>query len=325
MDKKVLEYDVAILGGGPAGLSAGVYAARAALKCAVIDITMFGGQPSNYADIENYLGFPEIGGFELSEKFEEHFNKFGAEKYPMQEIISVNLISNPKIIETKEYIFKSKTIILAMGAGPKKLGIPGEKEYTGRGVSYCAVCDGAFYKDKEVAVIGGGNTAVEEGIYLTRFAKKVYIIHRRDTFRADKILVKRAQENPKIEFIYDTIPLEIHGSAAAAQTGIGGDKVNCIVLKNVKTDEVTKLNIDGVFPFIGVIPNTELVNGQIKQDGYGFILTDERMAASEAGVFAAGDIRTTPLRQVITAVSDGAVSASYAAKYIEENALSTIS
>ena len=321
MDKKVLEYDVTILGGGPAGLSAGVYAARAALKCAIVDITMFGGQPSNYADIENYMGFPEIGGFELSEKFEEHCNKFGADKYPMQEIVSVDLTSNPKTVETQEYIFKSKTVILAMGAGPKKLGIPGEKEYTGRGVSYCAVCDGAFYKDKEVAVIGGGNTAVEEGIYLTRFAKKVYIIHRRDTFRADKILVKRAEENPKIEFIYDTIPLEIHG---APSEGIGGGKVNGIVLKNVKTDKVTTLNIDGVFPFVGVIPNTELVNGQIKQDAYGFIVTDERMAASEPGVFAAGDIRTTPLRQVITAVSDGAVSATYAAKYIEESILSAV-
>ncbi len=321
MDKKVLEYDVTILGGGPAGLSAGVYAARAALKCAIVDITMFGGQPSNYADIENYMGFPEIGGFELSEKFEEHCNKFGADKYPMQEIVSVDLTSNPKTVETQEYIFKSKTVILAMGAGPKKLGIPGEKEYTGRGVSYCAVCDGAFYKDKEVAVIGGGNTAVEEGIYLTRFAKKVYIIHRRDTFRADKILVKRAEENPKIEFIYDTILLEIHG---APSEGIGGGKVNGIVLKNVKTDKVTTLNIDGVFPFVGVIPNTELVNGQIKQDAYGFIVTDERMAASEPGVFAAGDIRTTPLRQVITAVSDGAVSATYAAKYIEESILSAV-
>ena len=321
MDKKVLEYDVTILGGGPAGLSAGVYAARAALKCAIVDITMFGGQPSNYADIENYMGFPEIGGFELSEKFEEHCNKFGADKYPMQEIVSVDLTSNPKTVETQEYIFKSKTVILAMGAGPKKLGIPGEKEYTGRGVSYCAVCDGAFYKDKEVAVIGGGNTAVEEGTYLTRFAKKVYIIHRRDTFRADKILVKRAEENPKIEFIYDTIPLEIHG---APSEGIGGGKVNGIVLKNVKTDKVTTLNIDGVFPFVGVIPNTELVNGQIKQDAYGFIVTDERMAASEPGVFAAGDIRTTPLRQVITAVSDGAVSATYAAKYIEESILSAV-
>ncbi len=315
MEKKVLEYEVIILGGGPAGLSAGVYAARGALKTAIVDITMFGGQPSNYADIENYMGFPEIGGFELSEKFEEHCDKFGAEKFPMQEIVSVNLMSNPKVVETKEYIFKSKSVILAMGASPKKLEIPGEKEFTGRGVSYCAVCDGAFYKDKDVAIIGGGNTAVEEGIYLTKFAKKVYIIHRRDTLRADKILVKRANENPKIEFIYDTIPLEIQGE----------EKVKSIVLKNVKTDMITNLNIDGVFPFIGVVPNTELINGQVQQDKYGFVITDETMKTSESGVFAAGDIRTTPLRQVITAVSDGAVSAVYAAKYIEESALSKIS
>ena len=308
MDKKVYEYDVVILGGGPAGLSAGVYAARSALKCAIIDITMFGGQPSNYADIENYMGFPEIGGFELSEKFEEHCSKFGADKFPMQEILSVNLISEPKVIETSEFLFQSKAVILAMGAAAKKLEIPGEKEYIGRGVSYCAVCDGAFYKNKTVAVIGGGNTAVEEGIYLTKFAKKVYIIHRRDTLRADKILVNRAKMNEKIEFIYDTIPTEI----------LGEDKVKIILIKNVKNENITNLEVDGIFPFIGVVPNCELVNGQVKQDGNGFIITDETMSASIPGIFAAGDIRTTPLRQVITAVSDGAVSAVYAARYIEE-------
>lgn len=314
MDKKVLEYDVTILGGGPAGLSAGVYAARGELKTAIVDITMFGGQPSNYADIENYMGFPEIGGFELAEKFEEHCDKFGAQKFPMQEIVSVDVVSTPKIIETKEYVFKSKTIILAMGASPKKLGINGEKEFTGRGVSYCAVCDGAFYKDKAVAVIGGGNTAVEEAIYLTKFAKKVYIIHRRDTLRADKILVNRAKANEKIKFIYDTVPLEVQGS----------EKVENLVIKNVKTEEVTDLKTDGIFPFIGVVPNTELINGQLEQDKYGFILTDERMMSSVGGVFAAGDIRNTPLRQVITAVSDGAVSAVYAAKYIEESLSVTV-
>ncbi len=312
MSKKVYEYDIVILGGGPAGLSAGVYAARSALKCAIIDITMFGGQPSNYADIENYMGFPEISGFELSEKFEEHCDKFGADKFPMQEIVSIDLISNPKIVETKEYIFKSQAVILAMGAAPKKLDISGEKEYTGNGVSYCAVCDGAFYKDKIVAIVGGGNTAVEEGIYLTKFAKKVYIIHRRDTLRADKILVNRAAANEKIEFVYDTIPLEIQGEA----------KVKSLVLKNVKSGHVTNLEVDGVFPFIGVVPNTELINGQIQQDEYGFIITDERMETSVTGVFAAGDIRRTPLRQVITAVSDGAVSAVYAAKHIEKAAVS---
>ena len=308
MSKKMLDYDVVILGGGPAGLSAAVYASRCALSTAIIDVTMFGGQPSNYADIENYIGFPMISGFELSEKFEEHSDKFGADKYPMQEILKVDLVSNPKIIETSEYTFNAKSVILAMGASPKKLGIKGESEFFGKGVSYCAVCDGAFYRDKEVVIIGGGNTAVEEGIYLTKFAKKVYIVHRRDKFRADKILVNRAEANDKIEFVYDTVPVEIKGE----------EKVTSIVLKNVKSDKITELKIDGIFPFIGVVPNTDLINGQLKQDENGFILTDTTMHTSVNGVYAAGDIRNTPLRQVITAVSDGAVSAVYASKYIEE-------
>lgn len=305
MNRKTLKFDVTILGGGPAGMGAGIYAARGSVKCAIIDTTMFGGQPANYLEIENYIGFPLIGGYDLSEKFEEHADKFGVEKYPMQEILSINLTSNPKIIETKEYIFEAQSIIIACGARFKKLGIKGEKEFNGRGVSYCAVCDGAFFKDKIIAVIGGGNTAVEEGIYLTRFAQKVYIINRSDKLKADKILQEKAFANEKIEFLYNAEPTEI----------IGDEKVNSIII--TQNGENTTLNVDGVFPFIGLTPNVELINGQLKQDPQGFIITDETMQTSIEGVFAAGDIRTTPLRQVITATSDGAVSAVHALKYLE--------
>lgn len=307
MTKQVLEFDILILGGGPAGMSAGVYAARGAVKTAIVDISMFGGQPSNYLEIENYIGFPIIGGYDLSEKFEEHADKFGVEKFPFQEIQSIDLIANPKIIETTDKIFKTKSIIITTGANPKKLDIKGEAEFTGRGVSYCAVCDGAFFKDKEIAVIGGGNSAIEEGIYLTRFAKKVHIINRRNELKADKILQQKAFENEKISIVYNTSPIEIKGS----------DKVEGIVLSNSETQETSELKIDGVFPFIGLTPNISLINGQLQQDSSGFIVTDENMRTSIEGVFAAGDVRTSPLRQVITATSDGAIAAVNAIKYVE--------
>ena len=306
-EKKKLQYDVLILGGGPAGLSAAIYAARGAAKTAIIDISMFGGQPSNYLELENYPGFGKIGGYDMMEKFEEHAGMFDIDKYPMQEIEKIDLVSTSKIIETKENIFESKTVIIATGAQAKKLGIKGEKEFTGRGISYCAVCDGAFYKDKIIAVIGGGNAAVEEGCYLTKFAKKVYIIHRRDTLRADKIEQERAFKNEKVEFIFDTIPLEIQGT----------DNVENLVIKNVKTNEISNLKADGVFPYIGFSPNVDYINAQLQQNEAGFIITDETMQTSVQGVFAIGDVRTTPLRQVITAAADGAIAGCYAVKYLE--------
>ncbi len=302
------EFDTVILGGGPAGLSAGIYMARSNAKTAIIDTSMLGGQPSNYLELENYPGFPVIGGYDLMEKFEEHADKFGVEKFPMQEIKSVNLVSNPKIIETLEGdIFKAKTVIIACGAQPKKLGVKGEAEFVGRGVSYCAVCDGAFYQDKTVAVVGGGNAAVEEGIYLTKFAKKVYLIHRRNELRADKIVQERAFKNDKMEFVWDSTVKEIQGT----------DTVNNIVIENVKTGQITNLEADGIFPYIGFSPNITDINGQVEQDSNGFIITDETMQTSVEGVFAVGDVRKTPLRQVITAASDGAIGAVYAGKYIE--------
>ena len=303
----VYEFDTVILGGGPAGLSAGIYMARSNAKTAIIDISMLGGQPSNYLELENYPGFPIIGGYDLMEKFEEHADKFGVEKFPMQEIQAVDLISNPKVIETLDGTFKAKTVIIACGAQNKKLGVKGEEEFIGRGVSYCAVCDGAFYQDKTVVVVGGGNAAVEEGAYLTKFAKKVYLIHRRNELRADRIVQERAFSNNKIEFVWDSVVKEIQGE----------NTVNNIVIENVKTGEITNLQADGIFPYIGFAPNIKEINGQVEQDSNGFIITDETMKTSVDGVFAVGDVRKTPLRQVITAASDGAVGAVYAGKYLE--------
>lgn len=314
-EKKNLQYDVVILGGGPAGLSAAIYAARGAAKTAVIDVSMFGGQPSNYLELENYPALGKIGGYDMMEKFEEHADMFNIEKFPMQEIEKIDLQPDTKIIETKEAVFEAKTVIIATGAQAKKLGIKGEKEFAGRGVSYCAVCDGAFYKDKTVAVVGGGNAAVEEGCYLTKFANKVYIIHRRDTLRADKIVQQRAFDNDKVEFIYDTVPVEIKGS----------DSVESFVVRNVKTNQETELKVDGVFPYIGFSPNIEHINAQLQQDEGGFIVTDQYMQTSVKGVYAVGDVRTTPLRQVITAASDGAIAGCFATKYLDEIKEKTLS
>ncbi len=306
--KKELSFDTIILGSGPAGFSAAIYACRGNVKTAMIDISMFGGQPSNYLELENYPGFSSIGGFELMEKFEDHADKFGIEKYPMQEITEINLIPLIKKIETSDKIFKAKTVIIATGAQPQKLKIPGETEFIGKGVSYCAVCDGAFFKDKVIAVVGGGNSAVEEAIYLTKFAKKVYIIHRRNTLRADKIIQKRAFENEKIEFILDAVPLEV----------IGDKNVEKLLISNNKTKQDLEIDVDGVFPYIGFTPNVGGFNGQLQQNEAGFVITDKYMQTSVPGVYAIGDVRNTPLRQVITAAADGAVAACYAVKYLEE-------
>ena len=310
----VYEFDTVILGGGPAGLSAGIYMARSNVKTAIIDISMLGGQPSNDLELENYPGFPVIGGYDLTEKFEEHADKFGVEKFPMQEIKSVNLTSDPKVIETVEGdVFNEKTVIIACGAQPKHLGVNGEKEFVGRGVSYCAVCDGAFYQDKTVAVVGGGNAAVEEGMYLTKFAKKVYLIHRRDELRAAKSIQEKAFENEKLHFMWDTVVEEVGGEGM----------VQTMTVKNVKTGETTVINADeedglmGVFGFIGTIPNTKIFEGtNLKLDDRGYIPTDDNMHTNIPGVFAAGDVRVKSLRQVVTAAADGAIATTQAEAYL---------
>lgn len=290
-------------------MAAGIYCARGALKTGIIDVSMFGGAPVNYLEIENYPGFSHVEGYELSEKFEEHIDKFGVEKFPMQEILEIDFDSNPKVIKTLEKTFKTKTVIIATGASFARLGVKGEIENIGKGVSYCAVCDGAFYRDKIVTVIGGGNTAVEEGIYLTRFAKKVYIVHRRDELRADKIIQTHAFDNEKIEFVFDSVVEEIKADGV----------VKSVIVRNVKLDATRELETDGVFPFIGFTPNVEHIDKKLKQDEAGFIITNENMETNVKGVYAAGDVRVTPLRQVITAVADGAIAASSAVKFVDQD------
>ena len=301
-------FDCVILGGGPAGLSAALYLKRANIDCAIIDKTALGGTPTNYCEIENYLGLGKISGFELCEKFEDHVDNFDVQKFPFEEIENVDLISPVKKIKTKENEFLARTVIIATGAKPKKLNIKGESENIGRGVSYCAVCDGAFYKDKIVCTIGGGNSALEEALYLTKFAKKVYIIHRRDKFRADEIVQKRVLENSKIELFLNYIPIEI----------VANNKVEKIKLQDVKSGKIKEYKVDGVFPYIGLEPNIELFSGQIEEDKNGFIITDGTMKTNIEGVYAIGDVRNTPLRQVITAVSDGAIAGVEVSKYLME-------
>ena len=304
MSEKI--FDCIILGGGPAGLSSALYCSRANLDCAIVDNSALGGAPVNYCEIENYLGFNKIQGFELCEKFEEHIDNFDVKKFTYEEIQKIDLISPIKKITTLDNEFLAKTIIIATGARNKKLNIKGEEENIGRGVSYCAVCDGAFYKDKTVAVVGGGNSALEEAIYLTRFAKKVYLIHRRDKFRADEIIQKRVKENKKIELVLNSIPIEI----------LAQEKVQAVKIENVMNKKINEIKIDGIFPYIGIEPNSEIFSGQIEQDKFGFILTDVNMKTNLDGVFAIGDVRNTPLRQVITAVSDGAIAGVEVSKHL---------
>ncbi len=299
-------FDCIILGAGPAGLSSALYAARSGLKVALIDTSAIGGAPSNYCEIENYLGFKKIQGYELCERFENHIDDFKVEKFPYEEIQNIDLISPIKKVTTLNCVFSAKTLIIATGAKNKKLGIKGEIENIGHGVSYCAVCDGAFYKDKTVSVIGGGNSALEEALYLTKFAKVVYLIHRRDTFRADSIIQKRVFENKKIKLVLNSTPQEI----------LSNEKVCGIKIRNSLTNEINTINCEGVFPYIGLKPNVEMFNAQLRQDENGFIITDVTMKTSADGVYAVGDVRNTPLRQVITAVSDGAIAGVEASKYL---------
>ena len=299
-------FDCIILGAGPAGLSSALYCARSGLKTALIDISAVGGAPVNYCEIENYLGFNKIQGFELCEKFESHVGEFNIEKFEYEEIQSIDLISPIKKVTTLNGEFCAKTVIIATGARNKKLNVKGEIENIGRGVSYCAVCDGAFYKDKGVAVVGGGNSALEEALYLTKFVKKVYLIHRREEFRAEKIVQDKVRENKKIELVLNSTVQEI----------LADSKVKSVVVKNLKTEKISEIKIDGIFPYIGLEPNIEMFSAQLKLDEQGFIITDNTMRTNIDGVFAIGDVRNTPLRQVITAVSDGAIAGVEAAKYL---------
>lgn len=303
------DYDLAIIGAGPAGLSAAIYASRGGMKTAIFEKALVGGQITTTDDVENYPGIEEnLSGFDIADKMQKQAEKFGTE-FKQETIKSIQSDNFGKIVETDSNKYKIKTVIVATGANPSKLDVPGESKFTGRGVSYCATCDGALYRGKTVAVVGGGDSAVEEAIFLTKFAEKVYIIHRRDELRAVKLIQQRAFENEKLEIIWDSIVKEIHGN----------DFVENLSLFNKKTKETSELKVDGVFIYVGILPNNELVKTDVELDEQGFILTDETMKTKTAGLYAAGDVVHKALRQVITAASDGATAAFSAEKWIEEN------
>ena len=304
-----MDYDVAIIGGGPAGLSAAIYAARGGLKTVVFEKGLIGGQIVLTADLENYPGFEEnMSGFDLIDKMKKQADKFNAH-FIEENVTAVGLEGFCKIVETGNNTYRVKSVIIATGAHPRKLAVPGEERLTGRGVSYCATCDGALYRDKIVAVVGGGDSAIEEALFLTRFTKKVYIIHRRDELRAVKIVQERALKNPKIEIVWDSIVQEI----------LGEKFVESLLLYNKKTKETTALNVNGVFIYVGIIPNNVLVESRVNLDRQGFIKTDITMHTKIPGIYAAGDIVHKVLRQVVTAASDGATAAFSAEKWIAEN------
>ncbi|MEE8209329.1 MAG: thioredoxin-disulfide reductase [bacterium] len=299
-------YDFIIIGGGPAGLAAGLYAARARMKTLCLERLTPGGALALTEDVENYPGFRAITGPDLVEKMLEHAKDFGME-LSYSEASSIELDGTDRIVHTDEGPRVTKAVLIASGAKINKLGVPGEEEFANRGVSYCAVCDGAFFRDQDVVVVGGGDAAMDEGLYLTRLVKTVTVIHRRDQLRASKILEERAFANEKITFMWDTLVKEIKGDRM----------VNGVEVENVKTGEQMVHATEGVFVYIGSMPNTDLVKGLVEMDDTGHIITDLHMQTSVAGIYAAGDVRIDSYRQAVTAGGDGCTAALAAEKYIE--------
>ena len=304
-------YDVIIIGGGPGGYTAALYAARANLSTLVLEKMSPGGQMATTDIVENYPGFVEgINGFDLGMQMKEGAERFGV-KTRMKEVKSVDLISNPKLVQTKKDTFESKTVILATGAFPRELGLPNERELRGRGVSYCATCDGSFYRGKTVVIVGGGNTAVADAIFLAKICEKVYLVHRRDELRASKTYMDALEKAENIEFIWSSEVVEVK-----AEEFVTGVKV-----KSRKDDSIREVACDGVFVAIGNIPNTELIKGQVELDESGYVLADESTQTNIPGVYAVGDMRKKPLRQIVTAVADGAVASKFAEEYIDASCL----
>lgn len=302
-------YDLLVIGAGPAGLSAGLYGARGNLKTIVIEKGIIGGQLQITEEVENYPGMDHMTGPQISDAMEEQTRRFGCEIVTNCDVTEVELDKQPKLIHTNKGTFKAKTIIIATGSEHRKLGVPGEDKYSGRGVSYCAVCDGAFFKDRNVVVVGGGSSAVEEGNFLTRYGKTVTLIHRRDQLRAERILQNRFLNNDKTDVIWDTVVEEINGDALGA---------NSLKIKNVKTEETKDIAMDGVFIYVGLDPNTTFLQGKIELDETGKVIAkSDKMETSVDGVFVAGDVRDTPLRQAVTAASDGSIAATMAIGYVE--------
>ncbi len=291
-----MKYDIVIVGAGPAGLSAAVYAKRAGFSTLILDKSpVSGGQVLSTYEVDNYLGIPGVSGMELGEKFKEHAKNAGAE-FVCDTVLSIENLEDKKVIHGSLSDYEGSAVIFAGGAHHAKLGVKGEKELTGMGVSYCATCDGAFFKNRIVAVVGGGDVAIEDAIFLARGCQKVYVIHRRDTFRAAHSLVERARQMENIEFIVDTTVSEICGE----------DMVEKLVLTNVKTKEQTQLEVHGIFIAVGIVPETEILEGLVAMDDKGYVLADELGNTDVPGIFVAGDCKKKRLRQIITAVADGA-------------------
>ena len=302
------EYEVVIIGGGPAGLAAGLYASRARLNSLLIEKGLVGGQIADAELVDNYPGFVDgVSGLDLGQLMHQQATKYGLNTI-IAEVTSIELQGEKKVVMTTKGNFTTKAVIIAGGSERRKLGIPGEDKFTGRGVSYCATCDAFFFKEQPVAVVGGGNAAITEALYLTKFASKVIVIHRREQLRATRILQEKAFSEPKIEFLWNTVVEEIDGD----------DKVKQLKLRQVKTGEKSTLDVSGVFVAIGLTPGTGFLRGVLPLDAAGYIATNERMETEIPGIFAAGDIRLNSARQAITAAGDGATAAIYAEKFISK-------
>jgi thioredoxin reductase (NADPH) len=303
-------YDLLIIGGGPAGLTAAIYAGRAALKSVLFTGAVPGGQIANTDRVENYPGFPDgISGAELAQRLHAQAERF-ADRTVADFVTKVDFSSSPLTVKTHSQTYRGHAVVISTGAFPRRLGVPGEKEFFGRGVSTCATCDGFFYRDKRVVVVGGGDSAIDEGLFLTKFAGTVTVIHRRDQLRATKSLQERAFANPKMQFAWDTVVEEI----------LGDQTVTGVQVRNVKTDEVSVIETDGVFVYVGLIPGTKLFEGQLELNEQGYIVTDSHQRTSMPGVFAAGDVQSPDFRQVVIAAGAGAKAVIEADRYLGENA-----
>ncbi|MRI82153.1 thioredoxin-disulfide reductase [Aerococcaceae bacterium DSM 109653] len=306
MNKERIEADVVVIGAGPGGLTAALYASRANLKTILLEKGAPGGELINTADVENYPGYSLIGGPELATNMYEGAMRFGAE-HVYGDVTHIEIHRNERHIHTSDKVYVASAVVIATGAYNRKLAVEGEERLAGQGVSYCAVCDGFFFRNKSLVVVGGGDSAVEEGTYLTNFADKVTIVHRRDELRAQKILQDRAFANDKVDFIWDSVVEEVKGENA----------VNSVQLRNIKTNEVTDFAADGVFVYVGIVPNSAVVADLGVTDEEGWIVTNEKMETSVPGIYAVGDVRKTVLRQIATAVGDGSIAGHMAYQYIE--------
>jgi len=309
MEQSNVVHDLIIVGGGAAGLTAAIYAGRAAIEPLVLTGNMLGGQISSTALVENFPGFPDgVTGIDLAMNFQQQAEHFGAE-IVMEPATAVDFSVRPFVVKTHSETYHGRTVIIATGAFPRRLGIPGEREFFGRGVSTCATCDGFLYRDKRAVVIGGGDSAIDEGLFLTRFAQEVIVVHRRDQLRAHKQLQERAFADPKMRFVWDSVAEEI----------LGNETVHGVRVRNVVTDEKQVIDTDGVFVYVGLIPATKIFHDQVELDEFGYVITDDHKRTNVPGVFAAGDVENPDFRQCVVAAGSGAMAAIQAERYLAEN------